>query len=80
MRASLILLANGAASNKVIDKHRKSRPPKITFNNGLGAKTSKVAQEGGRMDEVKKRGPSGRQYIHATLIVKVSIVKSPVSE
>ena len=50
MSASFVLLATG---NEVIDKYRKSRPPKITFHNGLGAKTSKVAQEGGRMDEVK---------------------------
>ena len=41
--ASLVLLANGAASNKVIDKYRKSWPPKVTFNNGLGMKMSKVA-------------------------------------
>ena len=80
MCVSHVLLANGTAGDEVIDKHRKSWPPKITFNNGLGAKTSEVAREGGRMDGVKERGPSGQRYIHATLIVKVSIIKSPVSE
>ena len=32
------------------------------------------------MDGVKERGLSGRWYIHAALIVKVSIVESPVGE
>ena len=78
--ASLVLLADGATGDKVVDKHRESQPPEITFNNGLGAKTSKVAREGRRMDRVKQQGTSGWRYIHPILIVKVSIVKSPVSE
>ena len=53
MCASLVLLANGTASNKVIDEHRESQPTKITFNNGLGVKMSEVAREGGRVDGVK---------------------------
>ena len=44
--ASLVLLANGAASNKVIDKYRKPRPPRIAFYNGLGTETSEMAREG----------------------------------
>ena len=80
MRASLILLANGAASNKVIDKHRKSRPPKVTFDNGFGAKSSKMTRKGGRMDGVQERRTSRWWYIHSTLVVEVSIVKSPVGE
>ena len=47
MCADFILLANGAAGNKVIDKDRKSRPPKVAFNESLGAKASKMARERG---------------------------------
>ena len=64
-----VLLADGAAGNKVVDEHRKSRPPKVAFNNSLGAKASKVAREGGGMDEVKERGPGGGWYIHPSFVV-----------
>ena len=80
MCAGLVLLANGAAGHKVVDKHGKFWPPKISFNNGFSTKTAEVAQEGGRMDGVKEKRPSGWRYIHTTLIVKMSIVKSPVSK
>ena len=78
MCTGLVLLADGTAGNKVVDEHRKPRPPKIAFNNGLGVKTSEVAREGRGMDGVKERGSSGRWYIHSAFIVEVSIVKSPV--
>ena len=75
-----VLLANGAARNKVIDENGKSRPPKVAFNDGLGAKTSEMAQERRGMDGMKERGTGGRWYVHSTFIVEVSVVKSPVSE
>ena len=78
--ANLVLLANGTTGDEVIDEYRKSWPPKIVFNNGFGAKTSKVAREGRGVDGVKQRGPSRWWYIHAALIVEVAIVKSPVDE
>ena len=80
MCANFVLLADGAASNEVIDEDGKSRPPKVVFNDGPGAKTSEVTRERGGMDGVEERGTGGRWYIHATFIVEVSIVKSPVSE
>ena len=43
MCAGFVLLADGAASNEVVDEDRKSRPPKVAFNDGLGAKTSEMA-------------------------------------
>ena len=55
MSASLVLLANGTASNEVVDKHGEARPPKVPFNNGLGAKTPEVARKGRGMDGVKER-------------------------
>ena len=69
MCASLILLANGTAGNKVVDEDGKSRPPKVTFNYSLGAKTSKMAREGRGMDRVEERGMGGRWYIHTTFVV-----------
>ena len=80
MCASFVLLENSTTSDKVVDKYRKSWPPKITFNNGLGMEMSEVAREGRGMDGVKERGLSGRWYIHSTFIVEVSIVESPVGE
>ena len=53
MCTGLVLLTNGAASNEVVDKHGKSRPPEVMFNNGLGMETSKVAREGRGMDGVE---------------------------
>ena len=80
MCANFILLANGAAGNKVIDEYGKSRPLKVAFNDSLGAKSSEMARERRGMDGMKERGTSGRWYIHSTLVVEVSVVKSPVSE
>ena len=37
-----VLLTNGTASNKVVNEYRKSQPPKVAFNNSLGAKASEV--------------------------------------
>ena len=64
-----VLLANSTASNKVINKHRKSRLPEVAFNNGLSLETSKVAQKGRGMDRVEERGAGGRRYVHSTLVV-----------
>ena len=43
MCANFVLLADGVAGNEVIDEDGKSRPPKVTFNDGLGAETSEMA-------------------------------------
>ena len=69
MCASLILLANGTAGNKVVDEDGKSRPPKVTFNYSLGAKMSKMAREGRGMDRVEERGTGRWWYIHTTFVV-----------
>ena len=53
MCTGLVLLANGAAGNEVVDKHRKSWPPEVMFNNGFGMETSEVTREGGGMDGVE---------------------------
>ena len=48
-----VLLTNGAASNKVVNKYRKSWPPKVAFNNSLGSKVSEVTREGRGVDRVE---------------------------
>ena len=80
MCANLVLLANGAAGNKVVDKDGKSGPPKVAFDDGFGSKASKMARDRGGMYGVQERGTSGWRYIHTTLVVEVSVVKGPVSE
>ena len=69
MCANFVLLANGAASNKVVDKDGKSRPPKVAFDDGFGPKAAKMTQEGRGMDRVEERGAGGRRYVHLTLVV-----------
>ena len=50
---SLVLLANSTAGNKVVDKHRKSRPPKVAFDNCFSAKAAKVTRDGRGVDRVE---------------------------
>ena len=80
MCADLVLLADSAASNEVIDEDGKSGPPKVTLNDGLGAEASKMTRERRGMDGMKERRTGGRWYIHSTFIVEVSVVKSPVGK
>ena len=61
--ASFVLLANGTTGNEVIDEDGKSRPPKVSFNDGLGAEASKMAREGRGMDGMKERGAGGGTYM-----------------
>ena len=80
MCADLILLTDGAASDKVVDEDGKSWPPKVTLDDGLGAESPQMTRDWGGMDGVKERGTGGRWNIHSTFIVEVSVVKSPISE
>ena len=52
MCADLILLANGAAGDKVVDKDRKSRPPKVAFDDGFGTKPSEMTRYRGGMERM----------------------------
>ena len=69
MCTSLVLLANSATGNEVVDEDGKSGPPKVTFNDSFGAKASKMTREGRGMDRVEERGAGGRRYVHSTLVV-----------
>ena len=80
MCADLILLANGAAGDKVVDEDGKSWPPEVALDDSLGAEPSEMARGRGGMDGVQERGTSGRRYIHTTLVVEVSVIKGPVGE
>ena len=53
MCADLVLLANGAASYKVVDIHRETWPPEIMLDGCLSLEASKVTEEGGRMDRME---------------------------
>ena len=52
MCADFILLTNGTTGDKVVDEDGKSRPPKVALDDGLGAKSSEMAQYRGGMDGV----------------------------
>ena len=80
MCADLVLLADGAASDKVVDEDGKSWPPKVMLDDGFGAEPSQMTRDRGGMDGVQERGTGGRWNIHSILIVEVSVVKSPISE
>ena len=69
MCTSFVLLANSAAGNEVVDEDGKSGPPKVTFNDGFGAKASKMTRERRGMDRGEERGAGGRRYVHSTLVV-----------
>ena len=43
MCADLVLLANSATGDEVIDEDGKSGPPKVAFDNGFGAEPSEMA-------------------------------------
>ena len=47
MMVYFVLLACGAAQDKGIDKGGQTRPPEVTFNDGLGAKTPCMPRSGG---------------------------------
>ena len=47
-----VLLADGTPCNKIGDEDREARPPEIPLEDGFGAKTSQVAQEGRIMDGI----------------------------
>ena len=50
MSVDLVLLANCAAHNEVLDKGGKTWPPEILFKDGFGVENTHMTQEGGRVD------------------------------
>ena len=52
MGDNFVLLAYSATGDKFGDKNGEARPPKVTFNNGLGTEVTEVAGEGGIVDRV----------------------------
>ena len=50
MSVDLVLLANCAAHNEVLDKGGKTWPPEIPFKDGFGVENTHMTQEGGRVD------------------------------
>ena len=45
MCVDLVLLANKATSDKVVDKHKETWPPEVAFDNCLISEMSKVTRE-----------------------------------
>ena len=53
MSTDLVLLANGAASDKVVNEYRKSQPPKVVLDNSFSSKVSEVSKDWRGMDRVE---------------------------
>ena len=50
---SFVLLAYSTASDKVVDKHQKSWPPKVVFDNSFSSKASEVTRDVRGVDRVE---------------------------
>ena len=78
MCIGLVLLANGATSDKVLYEGGETRPPEIPFQECLGMEDSHVTGQRGGVDGVEQGGASGGGYEHAISEVKMSIIEGPV--
>ena len=54
MHVGLVLLASGAASDKVFHKGREAQPPEILFQDHFGMKNTHMTRQGGGMDRVEQ--------------------------
>ena len=80
MMVHLVLLACDAARHKGIDKGGQTRPPEVTFDDGLGAETPCMSGGGGFVQRANEGAVGHQWYIHSSLKVEVAILKGPISE
>ena len=71
----LVLLANRATHNEMLDKGGKTQPPGISLKDRLGAEGTHVTQEGGRVDQMEESKAGQGRNIHVFAKIKMSIVK-----
>ena len=76
----LVLLADGAASDKVLHKGGEARPPEIPFQYCFGVKNTHMTRQRGGMDRVEQGRASRGGHEHSIAEVEVSVVKRPVRE
>ena len=80
MMVYLVLLACGTARDEGIDKGGQTRPPEVTFDDGLGVKTSCMPGGEGFMQGANKGLVGHWRYIHLSLKVEAAVLKGPVSK
>ena len=80
MSVGLVLLADWATGDEVFDECGEARPPKIMFQDCLGAEDTHVTRQGRGMDRVEQGGASGRGYEHTIAEVEMSVIERPVRE
>ena len=80
MMVYLVLLARGAARDKGIDKGGQTRPPEVTFDDGLGAEMPCMSRGGGFVQRANKGAVGHWWYIHLSLKVEAAVLKGPVSK
>ena len=76
----LILLANGAASDKVFHEGGETRPPEIPFQDRLGMEDTHVTRQRGGVYGVEQNRVSRGGHEHAITEVEMSIIERPVRE
>ena len=76
----LVLLANGTARDKGIDKGGQTRLPEVAFDDGFGMKTPCMPGGGGFVQRANKGAVGCWWHIHPALKVEATVLKGPVSE
>ena len=80
MMVHLVLLAHGTARDKGIDKEGQTRPPEVTFDDGLGAKMPCMSRGGGFVQRANEGVVSCQWYIYSSFKVEAAVLKGPISE
>ena len=76
----LVLLANGATSDKVLYEGGETWPPEIPFQECLGMEDTHVTGQRGGVDGVEQGRASGRGYEHSIAKIEMTVIKRPVRE
>ena len=75
VHVGLVLLADGAAGNKVFHEGGEAWPPEIPFQDCFGAKDTHVTQQRGGMDGVEQGRVSRGGYKHSIVEIKMPVIE-----
>ena len=75
MSVDLVLLANSATHDKMLDKGGKAWPPEIAFKDRLGVEDPHVARNGGSMNQMEEGRVGRGRIIQPFAEIKMAIVK-----
>ena len=78
VHVGLVLLADGAARDKVLYEGGETWPPEIPFQDRLGMEDTHVTQQRGGVYGVEQGRASCGGYEHAITEVKMTVIERPV--